>query len=374
VAVRSVFVSSVIDHFEPIRAGAATGIERVGMHSVMAERMPAAASSPRRALLDEAGGADAYLLLLGERYGAPGSGGKSPTEEEYEEAIRKGRPILVLVQDCKREAEQDAFLERIRGCWDSGVLYDRFTDASDVAVAVAGALARHQSSSVENLDRAEEQANLLVRDAPDRGYMSSGVGARIAMVPLREALLLDPIALEDADLAEELMAGARAAGLVAQNEAIVPAISSEGVGLTAKAESAFSATEIAIGTDGAICVSASVQGSGNFGGSLVDPGRLRDFLIAAARFGRAAWQLIDKQEEVGRVAVTAAIPEAQNTCFGVTSGSSISMGHGVPNLVLAFETPQAVPRGQVDGEEQIRRLVAGIKRVYLDAGAVQEGA
>jgi hypothetical protein len=50
------------------------------------------------------------------------------------------------------------------------------------------------------------------------------------------------------------------------------------------------------------------------------------------------------------------------------------MGHGVPNLVLASETPQAVPRGQLDGEEQIRRLVAGIKRVYLDAGAVQGDA
>lgn len=373
-AVRSVFVSSVIDDFESIRAGAATGIERVGMHPVMAERLPAAASSPRRALLDEAGGADAYLLLLGERYGAPGSGGKSPTEEEYEEATRKGRPILVLVQDCKREAEQDGFLERIRGSWDSGVLYDRFTDASDVAVAVAGALARHQSSAVENPDRAGEQANLLVRGMENHGYMSSGVSARVATVPLREALLLDPIALEDDGLAEELMARVRAAGLVAQSEAIMPTISSEGVALTAKADSGFSATEIAIGTDGAICVSASVQGSGNFGGSLVDPERLHDVLAAAARFARATWELIDKQEEVGRVAVAAAIPEAQNTCFGSVSGSSISMGHGVPNLVLASEAPQAVPRGQLDGEEQIRRLVAGIKRVYLDAGAVQGDA
>jgi hypothetical protein len=371
-AVRSVFVSSVIDGFESIRTGAATGIDRVGMHPVMAERLPAAASSPRRALLDEAGDADAYLLLLGERYGTPGAGGKSPTEEEYEEAVRKGRPILVLVQDCERQPEQDAFLERIRGSWDSGVLYDRFTDAGDVAVAVAGALARHQSSAAENPDRAAEQAGLLVRSR--HGHMSSGVSARIAMVPLREALLLDPIALEDVGLAEKLMARARLVGLVAQSEAIEPAVSSEGVTLTAKAESAFRSTEIAIGTDGAICISGSVQGSGNFGGSLVDPERLYDFFVVAARFAGAAWQLIDKQEEVGRVAVAAAIPEAQNTCFGSVSGSSISMGHGVPNLVLASEIPQAVLRGQLDGEEQIRRLIAGIKRVYLDAGAVQGDA
>lgn len=371
-AVGSVFVSSVMSGFETIRAGAATGIERVGMHPVLAERLAAAADSPRRALLDEAGNADIYLLLLGQRYGEPGPSGTSPTEEEYEEAMRKGRPVLVLVQECEREPDQDGFLDRIRGNWDSGVLYDKFAGESDIAVAVAGALARHQVSMVENPDRAREQAETLAGGDRLQGSVSGGLSARLAMVPLREAVLLDPLALEDEGLGETMMGLARASHLVSQGAAIKAAISSEGIELNADPGAGWTSTEISISVDGSVAVSGSVQGGGTFGSSLVDPERLHGFLAEAGGFARAAWQQIDRQDEVGRVAVAAAIPNAQHSGFGPANGNSMSMGHEMPAVVLATD-PQPVPRGQVGDEQQIRRLIAAIRRVYLDAGAVQEG-
>lgn len=153
-AVRSVFVSSVMSGFEPVRAAAAVAIEHLDMHPVLAQRTAAAPESPRRALLDEARCADIYLLILGHRYGEDGGRGKSPTEEEYEEAVRRGLPILVLVQDGDLKPEQTGFLERIRGAWETGILYAKFTDETDVGLAVAGALARYERGGVESPDRA----------------------------------------------------------------------------------------------------------------------------------------------------------------------------------------------------------------------------
>ena len=70
-AVSSVFISSVITDLEEVRAQAAAGVEKVGMHPIMAEKLPAAPEAPRRALLDEVAKSDIYLLLLGPRYGDP---------------------------------------------------------------------------------------------------------------------------------------------------------------------------------------------------------------------------------------------------------------------------------------------------------------
>src|SRR4051812_2283146 len=111
-AVDAVFLSSVMTGFEGIRGQAADAIQRMNMHPIRAERQPANPAASRKAMFDAIASSDYYLLLIGERYGEPGESGKSPTEEEFEEAVRLNRPALVLVQkDITMEAEQRAFLE-----------------------------------------------------------------------------------------------------------------------------------------------------------------------------------------------------------------------------------------------------------------------
>ena len=94
-----VFISSIQSGFEDVRAGARAGVENFGHRAVMAEMTGAAAASPQRALLDRVAAADIFLLLVGPRYGARQASGLSATEEEFEEARRQGKPILVLRQD-----------------------------------------------------------------------------------------------------------------------------------------------------------------------------------------------------------------------------------------------------------------------------------
>lgn len=94
-----VFVSSVMEGYGDYREAARLGIQQAGCDPVLAEDLPAQASSPRNACLDGVQSSDALVLLLGARYGWLAPSGRSATEEEYEEARRRQIPILIFVQD-----------------------------------------------------------------------------------------------------------------------------------------------------------------------------------------------------------------------------------------------------------------------------------
>jgi hypothetical protein len=54
-------------------------------------------------------------LILGRRYGTPCASGLSPTEEEFEEAKRQNKPIVVPRQEVEMEPEQREFQTRSTG-------------------------------------------------------------------------------------------------------------------------------------------------------------------------------------------------------------------------------------------------------------------
>ncbi len=369
--VQSVFLSSVVTGFEDVRDGAAQGVRNAGLHASRSEEHPAAAEPPRRALLDEVGNADIYLVLLGERYGDFPSGERSPTEDEYEEAKRLGKPILVVNQRIEMERAQAEFLGRVRGDWGEGALSGSFTDANDVAAAVSAALTRHLAGVAEDAPSAQAAAAELARGEERRGHMSSGVAARVGVVPLRQTTLLDALALEDAGLGDDLAAAFRAAGLASQEVGIKASVSGAGVQLEGSTSQNWTAPEGLIRTDGALVVVGSVAGEGSFGGSAVSPTRLEDLVSAAGRFAQLAWDRVDSRREITRAAVCIAIPDASYKGFADSTGSSMSHSMRVPALVLAPDPAQVATRGELDQPALARALVAAVKRVFADAGAVQ---
>jgi hypothetical protein len=147
-------------------------------------------------------------------------------------------------------------------------------------------------------------------------------------------------------------------------------VSGQGVALAADEPTGRGRTEISIGTDGAIAVGVPVGGEGPFVGSVVDPERLTALIVIGAEFARSAWEQIDRGDEIGRVAVMLAITGAQSSVFGHVEGNSMSYGHGLPETVLVSEASAGVPRGQLGEEAQVLRLLAAVRRVYLDADAV----
>lgn len=367
-AVDAVFISSVIGGFQEVRGAAATAVTASGMHPVQSEELSAAPSSSQRALLDQVAAAEYYLLLLGARYGEAHAGATSPTEDEYNEAARLGKPILILVQEIELEPRQREFLERIRGNWGEGVFYGRFTDAGDVGAKVADALARQRAGITEDGPAAQERA-LALATVDDRSGLGEPARVRIAFAPLRQTTLLDAMALDDGDLADDLIAALRSGGAIPQSVGISAEVSAAGVKLGPGPQQR--GPEARVDADGGISISASVAAEGMLGGMQIDPLRLGFFLIEAGRSAQLIWDRIDTRSEVGRVAVTVAILDAQHLAYGVSSGS-VSLGGSVPHAVVAPDPPTLVPKAQLDQEALSRQLQASIKRVFADAGRVQE--
>ena len=372
-----VFISSIQGGFEDVRAGARAGVENFGHRAVMAETTGAAAASPQRALLDRVAAADIYLLLVGPQYGARQASGVSATEEEFDEARRRGKPILVLRQDGELEPEQEEFLRRATGGWEGGILYDHFRDASDVGLAVVRALRNleERGARAELEPAAVARAQELATGARRDGYGHGGASARVVLVPLLGQRLLDAVALDDAALPDELAGSARAARLVSQSQGIDTRVTAAGITLMVGERHSGGLT-ISIGANGEIVAEASVAGDDqNFGSMRVVPERLEQAIRSAIAFAESVWQRVDARGEVQEVAVTVAIPGAQHRSWGAgRGGSSISMGgmFSMPETAIAPQPALVIRRADLARDETIARLVAEMRRVFVDAGAVDE--
>ena len=371
--VLSVFLSSPISGFEDVRDQAAQGIRNAQMHAVRSEEHPAGSQAPRRALLDQVGDAELYLLLLGHSYGNYADGETSPTEEEFLEAQNRGIPTLVLVQNGELEPRQRDFLDRIRGGWGTGLIYGHFDGAADVAGAVTAAITRQQAGVAEDIPVAQARALELARGPESPNSISSGVAARITFVPTRPVTLLDALALDDEHLGDELAAAMRSADLVGQAIGIASQVSGEGVRLEGSEVETWTRPEATILTDGTIVVVGTVASpdGGHFATSIVDPERLETFLTRAGHFAELVWDRIDPGQLVAKAAITAAIPESQYKGFGASSSSSMSIAPDLPSTVVAPDPPEIAPRSQVAGGAVTNKVAVAIKRVFADAGALQ---
>jgi hypothetical protein len=379
----TVFISSVIGGFEGVRQVAREAVESMGMRPVMAEMAGARPQSPQHALLGEVADADVYLLLLGARYGDPGASGVSPTEEEFEEAKRRNKPIVILRQDVAMEPAQQEFLARAGGGWEEGSLWDRFTDERDVGMKIVRALTNvRQLGDVRELaPQAQVRAAELAQGDQQAGYGYAGGGspARIAFVPLTDTVFLDELALDDVSLPDRLSDLARSTGLVSQASGIAQDVRRDGITLKAGDGRSSQEASIVIGGAGEIVIEGAVAGDDpNFGTSRIDPQKLTSLIERAGRYATGVWGHIDPRGQVQQAAVTVGIPEASMKVYGrpKAPSSSISMG-GMTRLqgtVVAPDPALVVRRVDVEAEETRQRLVAAVRRVFADAGSIEGGS
>lgn len=376
----TVFISSTQRDFEDVRAAARAAVESLGMHAVMAETMGASPDSPRRALLDQLREADILLLLLGPRYGEPGETGRSPTEDEYQEAVRLDKPIIVLKQNGEMEPEQQEFLNRTRGSWDEGKLSGSFDGPADAGLEIVKALRTYDARQAATADarlapEAQARAQQLAEGDERPNTIGSGSKARFVAVPLVGARLLDALALEDAGLVEQLQTMARSSGLVSNAMGLTVNVSSEGVRFEGKDEGAWETLRFTIGADGAIVAEGAVGGQGgHFSGSVVSADRLRELVDRSQRFTLAVWERIDPGHDVREAALTLAIPEANHKVYAEAEvGSSMSVPMGLPHILVAPEPARLVRREDLGSETTTRTLVAELKRRFADEEAVHSG-
>jgi len=165
---KKVFVSSVMREYAKFRGTAVEAIKAVNCFPIVAEDFGAQSKSPQAAYLDGVRESDVYVGILGERYSLA-------TQEEFDEAVRTGKDLLIFVEKTRdRETEQAAFLERVEDRIEG---YNRasFTNEEELKSAVIKALARLLSSTKADHKSAAQRLQKipeLIRERVGRGVRS----------------------------------------------------------------------------------------------------------------------------------------------------------------------------------------------------------
>jgi hypothetical protein len=136
-----VFISSVRRGLEEERDALPALISALGHEPRRFEDYTAQSVASREACLHGVEEADAYLLLLGASYGEPlPDTGKSPTEEEFTVAKRRGIPILAFRKmGVLQVPEQSSFIARVED-YRVGLFRATFATTSDLLIEVARGL------------------------------------------------------------------------------------------------------------------------------------------------------------------------------------------------------------------------------------------
>jgi hypothetical protein len=137
-----VFVSSVTYLLKDERENLPPLLRLIGHDPLRFEDFVAPDASSRVACLRGVDAADAYVLLLGPRYGDkfPDSG-MAPTHEEFETARRRGIPILVFVKNTDEpDQPEQADFKRLVGDYIDGRFWKTFNGPTDLNISVGESL------------------------------------------------------------------------------------------------------------------------------------------------------------------------------------------------------------------------------------------
>ena len=189
--------------YEEYREAARAGIREAGCDAVLAEDFAAKGTSARNACIDGVQSADAMVLLLGSRYGWVAPSGLSATEEEYREARRRHRPILVFVQDgVAKETYQEEFVARVED-YVHGHFRRSFESPDDLKRLVKEAVMERDLTEVsQNLGEAEDRIREALNRRPHNNRHSgwtNNVWMKTAWTTLRNEEVVDPLDLADDD-------------------------------------------------------------------------------------------------------------------------------------------------------------------------------
>lgn len=143
---KRVFISSVIQGFKEERQVAESAVKSLGLIPIMSEHFGAQPLTPRYACLQGVKKSELFLSILGNRYGDETDSGKSPCEEEFDEARQSGLPIFIFIKDCKRDEKQEAFKDRFIG-YEKGYFVNYFDNTDNLFRQIIESLSQYGSTT-----------------------------------------------------------------------------------------------------------------------------------------------------------------------------------------------------------------------------------
>ena len=205
-ASQAVFISSVMRGFAPQRQAARSAVELLRLRPVMAEDFGAKAHSSQVACIDGVRQSEVYVLILGERYGYIAASGKSATEEEFDEARRRGIPVLCFVETGTKEPRQEEFLARLKS-YEEGYhlgFYDTPTKLKDSIVQALNDLLGNPE--IRLLDASGAKAHLDCHSWGAKKTNHEGTWLGAVILPIRQGFdCVSPIDLGKRAVQDEFL-------------------------------------------------------------------------------------------------------------------------------------------------------------------------
>lgn len=379
-----VFISSVMDGYGPFRDAAAEGIRQAGCDPVRAEDFPAAGHSPRNACLDGVQSADALVLLLGERYGFVGPSGVAVTEEEYNEAQRCHKRIMVFLEDVSnREPEQRAFVESVQG-YVGGHWRKTFRDRDELTRLVREAV--EEADLMAGPDQ-EGRARARVNAALDRRPPETQRVTWLTTIwaTMRDEEAVDPLDLGDAAFQKRVhrLAHDCEPALFAYEQPKTSAVSTSALtiaqGDPANWREVSDLVTVEIHTDGTLLVAQNVIRAESRGGTtdgifyvyFLAPTVVQDRLERAWTFAGAWWHDRDPYLRHEPLFFNVALHHVGSHRFAEaprSSGGAITIPGECPrDPLIVFDRPRKVSRADFDNPAgEIDRSLTMMARAFQE--------
>jgi hypothetical protein len=319
------FVSSLISGYEAERdvVGHVGEVLRWGV--LRAESFGARPDTPQHACLEAVRRADLVVLLLGARYGAIQASGLSATHEEWREAVRCHKPVLVFVESVsEREPEQAAFIDEVQS-WIGGRFRESFGSVDELRDKVTRALADLTTLGPADEREMLERAVECVPD-PKRGYVGGGARLVVVVAGGPRQQVLRPAEIEDQTLAADLQRDAMFGA-----DAPLDRMAATGTRIESNALRIFQEhAEVVVHQDGTIIfvVPATSRDERGRHGSIpcVMEEVLRDRIGSASRFAFAVLERIDPDNRLTDAVPVVALRDAAYLAWRTEADASANPG------------------------------------------------
>ena len=141
-----VFISSVMNELEYDREIVCEMITSISLTSVMFEMFPSMAESPTEAYLEKVRNCNIFVLLLWKSF-------TDAVCNEYNEAIRKNKPVLIFLKslkdDEKRSAELTFFINNIESASVKATIYKQYRTIEQLRQEVKKAISNEIAKNYE---------------------------------------------------------------------------------------------------------------------------------------------------------------------------------------------------------------------------------
>jgi hypothetical protein len=353
------FISSLISDYEGERAAVGHAASVLRWEILRAEDFGAKPMTPQQACLAAVREADIVVLVLGARYGERQAAGLSATHEEWIEAQRTQKPVLVFVESIDREPDQAEFVAAVSG-WEGGRFRESFATPDELRDKVTRALADY--ASVGTVDEAEiaSRARSTFEDAVPSRHSLSDPQLTVVVVGGPSQQVLRPSEIERREFVDaiqrEAMFGDHAP--LSKTEATTPSLNGNQLSI------AQGHASVTVGEDGTVVVSRRALSGDWSSGSI--PSIIEEDVAAsitgALRFVADVLELIDPQHRLTDVIPAATIRGAEHTPWRTRAEASANPGQ-VTMAMRRVETAPVSPRPAM-----VRRgvLVYGAEALAID--------